>query len=174
MTERFRAQPLKVLILSTYEGTDASAVRDYLLSFRLHSRHQYYYAFDCRRLDDRIDLRSFDVIVIFWDVYLLGPELSDAVRERIARAPAVKVAFLQDEYRAVRRVSEAMAQLGVRVAFTCVAEADHAVFYPPEAISTLEALYTVLPGYVPRYLAERRLAVDSSRAIDIGYRSRAM
>jgi hypothetical protein len=174
MTERFRGQPLKILILSTYEGTDASAVRDYLLSFRLHSRHHYYYAFDCRRLDERIDLRPFDVIVIFWDVYLLGPELSDAVRGRIARAPAVKVAFLQDEYRDVRRVNQAMAELGVQVVFTCVAEADRQTFYPAAAIPSLEGVYTALPGYVPRYLAEPRPDVDSPRAIDIGYRSRAM
>jgi hypothetical protein len=164
---------LKILILSTYEGTDASAVRDYLLSFRLHSRHEYYYVFDCRRLDGRIDLRPFDVIVIFWDVYLLGPELSDAVREQIAGAPAVKVAFLQDEYRDVRGVNQAMAELGVRVAFTCVAEADHRVLYPSEAIPSLEGIYTVLPGYVPHYL-EKPFDVDGPRAIDIGYRSRAM
>ncbi len=169
-----RDKSLRILILSTYEGTDANAVRDYLLSFRLHSRHDYYYAFDCRRLDGRIDLRPFDVIVIFWDVYLLGPELSDAVRERIARAPAVKLAFLQDEYRDVRLVNQAMAALGVQVAFTCVAEADHHIFYPAEAIPSLDGLYTVLPGYVPRYLKETRLDVDSPRAIDIGYRSRAM
>ena len=161
-------------MLSTYEGTDASAVRDYLLSFRLHSRHHYYYALDCRRLDGRIDLRPFDVIVIFWDVYLLGPELSDAVRERIARAPAVKVAFLQDEYRDVRRVNQAMAELGIQVAFTCVAEADHRIFYPADVIPSLEGLYTVLPGYVPRYLEEHRFEVESPRPIDIGYRSRAM
>ena len=104
---------LKVLVLSTYEGGDANAVRDYLLSFRLHSRHDYYYLLDCRRLDGRIDLRPFDVILIFWDVYLLGPELSDAARERIARAPATKVVFLQDEYRDVRGVNQAMADLGI-------------------------------------------------------------
>jgi hypothetical protein len=165
---------LKILILSTYEGMDANAVRDYLLSFRLHSRHDYYYVLDCRRLDGRLDLRPFDVIVLFWDVFLLGPELSDAVREQMAHAPAVKVVFLQDEYRDVRRVNQAMAELGVRLAFTCVAEADHRVFYPPEAIPTLEGLYTVLPGYVPRYLEEARLDVHGPRAIDIGYRSRAM
>ena len=165
---------LKVLMLSTYEGMDANAVRDYLLSFRLHSRHDYFYVLDCRRLDGRLDLRPFDVIVIFWDVFLLGPELAEAVREQIARARAVKVVFLQDEYRDVRAVNQAMAELGVRLAFTCVAEADHRVFYPAEAIPTLEGLYTVLPGYVPRYLAEARLDVDAPRAIDIGYRSRAM
>jgi hypothetical protein len=168
------AERLKVLILSTYEGTDASAVRDYLLSFRLHSRHDYYYALDCRRLDGRIDLRPFDVIVIFWDVFLLGPELADAVREQIARAPAVKVVFLQDEHRDVRGVNQAMAELGIQLAFTCVAEADHRVFYPSEAIPTLEGLYTVLPGYVPRYLEGSRLDVDAPRPVDIGYRSRAM
>src|SRR5499426_868804 len=103
MSTRAAEKPLKILILSTYEGADANAVRDYLLSFRLHSRHDYYYVLDCRRLDGHIDLRPFDVILIFWDVYLLGPELSDAAREQIARAASVKVAFLQDEYRDVRR-----------------------------------------------------------------------
>lgn len=174
MSRRSAEERLKVLILSTYEGMDASAVRDYLLTFRLHSRHHYYYVLDCRRLDGRIDLRPFDVIVIFWDVYLLGPELADAVREQIARAPAVKVVFLQDEYRDVRGVNHAMAELGIQLAFTCVAEADHRVFYPSEAIPTLEGLYTVLPGYVPRYLEEARLDADAPRSIDIGYRSRAM
>jgi hypothetical protein len=174
MPRRSEEERLKILILSTYEGTDANAVRDYLLSFRLHSRHDYYYVLDCRRLDGRLDLRSFDVIVIFWDVYLLGPELSEAVREQIARAPAVKVVFLQDEYRDVRGVNQAMAELGIQLAFTCVAEADHRVFYPSDVIPTLEGLYTVLPGYVPRYLEEVRLDVDGPRAIAIGYRSRAM
>ena len=174
MTRHSGEERLKILILSTYEGMDANAVRDYLLSFRLHSRHDYYYVLDCRRLDGRLDLRPFDVIVIFWDVFLLGPELADVVRAQIARAPAVKVVFLQDEYRDVRAVNQAMAELGVRLAFTCVAEADHRVFYPAEAIPTLEGLYTVLPGYVPRYLEETRLDVAAPRAIDIGYRSRAM
>jgi hypothetical protein len=174
ITRRPGAERFKVLILSTYEEMDANAVRDYLLSFRLHSRHDYYYLLDCRRVDGPLDLRPFDVIVIFWDVFLPGPELSDAVREQIARASAVKVVFLQDEYRDVRRVNHAMAGLGVRLAFTCVAEADHRVFFPAEAIPTLEGLYTVLAGYVPRYLEETRLDVYGPRAIDIGYRSRAM
>jgi glycosyl transferase family 1 len=173
-TRRPGGERLRVLILSTYEGMDANAVRDYLLSFRLHSRHDYYYVLDCRRLDGRLDLRPFDVIVIFWDVFLLGPELADAVRQQIARAPAMKVVFLQDEYRDVRAVNQAMAELGVRLAFTCIAEADHRVFYPSETIPTLEGLYTVLPGYVPRYLEETRLDVDGPRVIDLGYRSRAM
>lgn len=167
-------QRLRILILSTYEGADANAVRDYLLSFRLHSRHDYYYVLDCRRLDGRIDLRPFDVILIFWDVYLLGPELSDAAREQIARAAAVKVAFLQDEYRDVRGVNQVMADLGIKLAFTCVAPADHRIFYPSDAIPSLEGLYTVLPGYVPAYLEGTPLDGDTPRAVDVGYRSRAM
>src|SRR5260370_22335648 len=131
---------LKILILSTYEGMDASAVRDYLLSFRLHSRHDYYYVLDCRRLEGQINLRPFDVIVIFWDVYLLGPELADAVREQIARAPAVKGVFLQDEYRGVRAGNQPMAELGVRLAFTCVAGSDRRGFYPAQALPTLRGL----------------------------------
>ena len=174
MTTRAGEERLKVLILSTYEGTDANAVRDYLLSFRLHSRHDYYYVLDCRRLDDRFDLSPFHVIVIFWDVFLLGPELSEAVRQQITRTSAVKVAFLQDEYRDVRAVNQAMAELEIRLVFTCVAEADHRVFYPADAIPSLAGVYTVVPGYVPRYLEQARLDLEGARAVEIGYRSRAM
>ena len=38
LSRRSGEERLKILILSTYEGMDANAVRDYLLSFRLHSR----------------------------------------------------------------------------------------------------------------------------------------
>jgi hypothetical protein len=165
---------LKVLVLSTYDGTDAEAVRDYLLSFRLHSRHDHYYVFDCRRLDGPIDLTPFDVIVIFWDVYLPGPDLARSVREQIARASALKVVFLQDEHRDVHAVTRAMAELNVHVALTCVAECDHGTFYPVAVIPTLEGTYTVLPGYVPRYLEGAPPVEDTRRAIDVGYRSRAM
>jgi hypothetical protein len=165
---------LKILVVSAYDGTDAHAVRDYLLSFRLHSRHDVFYVFDCRRVRQPLDLAPFDVVVVFWEVFLLGPELTPSLRADIARARALKVVFLQDEHRDVHAVDHTLGELGVHVVFTCVAESDHAVFYPPASIPTLEGTYTVLPGYVPRYLEGARLDPGRARPLDIGYRSRAM
>src|SRR6266511_1682373 len=145
-------QPLKILILSTFDGGNANVIRDCLFSFKAHSRYHYYYVFDCRILDDAQDFAQFDVILIFWSVYLLGPDLSEAVRDRIRRAPALKVVFLQDEYRDVLPMNFVMRELGVQVMFTCVAARNHETFYPKALIPTLEATFTVLPGYVPIYL----------------------
>src|SRR5262245_22790992 len=165
---------LKILVLAAYDGTDARAVRDYLMSFRLHSRHDYYYVFDCRALPGRMDLSPFDAILIFWHVDLLGPDLPASLREQIARAPGLKVVIRQDEYRDIEPVNRAMAEIGTQVVLTCTAEADHGIFYPAAAIPQLEGIYTVLPGYVPRYLEEVSLDLERSRPIDVGYRSRAM
>ncbi len=165
---------MKVLVLSTFDGTSANVIGDFLFSFRLHSRHKYYYIFDCRMLDGGTDFNSFDVILMFWSLYLLGPDLSEEVRERIRAAEACKVLFLQDEYRDVRRFNRVMTELGVNVMFTCVAEKDHDIFYPQKLIPSLQATYTVLTGYVPRYLDGIRPDLVSQRGLDIAYRSREL
>lgn len=169
MTDR-----LSILMVAPFDGSDATAVRDYLFSFNAHSKHHYRYVFDCRVLDERFDLASFDVIVIFWTLDVVGPALSDVMCERIAAARALKVLFRQDDYRDVRRTNEAMRRLGIQLVFGCVDAADTETFYPRARIPTLEASYTVLPGYVPRYLERVTPPPASSRQIDLGYRSRAM
>jgi hypothetical protein len=165
---------LTVLVLAPFDGSDASAVRDFLFSFHAFSRHDYRYVFDLRVLDSRLDISTFDVIVLFWTLDLLGPELSEALQIRIAASPALKIVFRQDDYRDVRAANAVMRRLGTHVVFTCVRGADHEAFYPRERIPSLEACYTALPGYVPRGL-ERTIARPArARPIDIGYRSRAM
>ncbi len=165
---------LNVLVLSSFDGTNAAAIRDFLFSFNAHSKHKYYYLFDCRILDAKEpSLASFDVILIY-NLYLLGSELSEAARERIRTSDALKVLLLQDEYRDVRPVNRAMRDLGIQVVLTCVAEKDHDVFYPKALIPSLEATYTVLPGYVPAYLERLPVDILARRSIDVGYRSRVM
>lgn len=161
-------------MLSTFDGTNANVIRDFLFSFNAHSRHRYYYVFDCRVLDAGVDLAAFDVILLFWSVYLLGSNLSPSVRESIRKARARKVLFLQDEYRDVRPFNHAMAELGINVMFTCVAERDHELFYPPSLIPTLESIYTVLPGYVPTYLDACPFESHRARRLDVSYRSREL
>ena len=166
--------PLRILVVSTFDGTSASVIRDYLLAFRAHSRHDYFHVFDGWLLDRALDLSSFDVVLVFWSVQLLGPDLSERALDRLRAAPAAKVLFLQDEYRDVRAVNAVMARLGVRVMFTCVAEKDHELFYPKALIPSLEATYTVLPGYVPDSLAAQPLDLSAPRRWDVGYRSREL
>jgi hypothetical protein len=166
---------LKVLILCDFDGRDANVIRDFLYSFNAYSRHSCYYFHDCQNLDASFDFSGYDAIVIFWSCFWFwGVPIRDAVADNIARAPAVKVLFLQDEYRYVRTNNRMMARLGVQVMCTCVTEADHALVYPRSLIPSLEAVHTVLTGYVPDYMEKLKLTPLETRPIDIGYRSRVM
>src|SRR5262249_46304176 len=166
------AHPLRILVVSTFNPGDANMLRDYLFSFNAYSRHRYYYVFNRTALENNTDFSAFDVILIFWSVFLPGPELPRVVRARIREAPAVKVAFLQDEYREVRTINAAMRELGIQIVFTLVAEADHETFFPRSLVPTLEATYHVLPGYVPAYLEGVPCPAPGTRPVDVGYRSR--
>jgi hypothetical protein len=168
-------QPVfKILVLSEFNDSNANVIRDFLLCFNRYSRHNYYYNFDPRFLDPSLDLSAFDVILLFWSIYYPGTALSGELREKIAKSSAVKALFLQDEYRNVRLYNQIMNELGVQLMFTCVAEKDHHIFYPPESIPTLQATYSVLTGYVPAYLEAYRPDLDRKHPIDIGYRSRSV
>lgn len=94
--------PLKLLVLSSFDGRNANVIRDFLFSFNKYSLHDYYYIFDCQILDKDMDFSMFDVILIFWSVYLPGSELSEEARAKIRQSRALKMLFLQDEYRDVR------------------------------------------------------------------------
>ncbi len=177
------APKLKILVLCDFEPGNANVIRDYLYAFNLHSRHECYYlhtwkSHQCSRLQ-KLSLNQFDVILMFWDYYwtVVDDELSPAylpawVYDQITAASALKVMFLQDEYRAVRKINRTMARLGVNIIFTCVDEKDHDIFYPKRLIPSLQAAHTVLPGYVPANLKSINFPVTAHRPVDIGYRSR--
>jgi hypothetical protein len=169
-----RTRRPNILVVSNFDGNNANVIRDFLFSFRAHSQYRYYYIFDTGLLNQHVDFSRFDVILIFWSSYLLAPEWTEGLRERIRKTAALKVLFLQDEYRDVRQFNHVMAELGIQLIFTCVAEKDHETFYPRSLIPSLEGRHTVLPGYVPSYLEGLRGDRSWSRSVDLGYRSRAV
>ena len=166
--------PLKIFVISDFDDQNANVIRDFLLCFNKHSRHVYYYSFDPKAISKDTDLSTFDVVLLFWSIYLPGGALSNAARENIRESKALKVLFLQDEYRDVRLFNKLIAEIGVQVMFTCVAESDHNLFYPSEIIPSLQATYSVLTGYVPTYLEAYQPSDEWNRPIDIGYRSREL
>ena len=166
---------LKILILCDFEGRDANVIRDFLYSFNAFSPHSYYYFHDAKHLDNTLDFSPYDVIMFFWSSYWFwGMPVNDAAIEAIARSRALKVLMLQDEYRTVRYNNWLMKRLGIQVMLTCVAPKDHDVFYPRAEIPSLEAVHTVLTGYVPDYMVGLPLPAFEARPIDVGYRSRVM
>ena len=172
-----------VLVLSDFNGLDANVIRDFLYSFNRHSQHRFFYLHAWRNNHFRrmrnFDFNGFDAIVLFWDFFWIGSNdplsycyIPDWVADPIAASPALKIQFLQDEYRDVRLANRVMKRLGVNVMFSCVAPKDHETFYPKALIPSLEATYPVLTGYVPSYLETVDWPASIDRPIDIGYRSR--
>lgn len=176
---------LNVLVLSDFNNKDANVVRDYLYSFNQHSRHHFYYLHawsknQFRRLRN-LDFNRFDAVILFWDFYWIGSDdplsycyVPDWVAKRVAESRAVKIQFLQDEYRDVRLANRVMSRFGVNVMFSCVAPKDQDIFYPKALIPSLVATYPVLTGYVPSYLEHVQWPASIDRRIDIGYRSRRL
>ena len=168
---------MRFLLLADYDPGNASVIGDFMYAFDRYSEHEFYYAFWPRHLEPEFNFDDFDAIVVFWSVTLapkapIQPTFSPELRERIRRSSARKIVFLQDEYRAIRNVNQEMAELGVNIVFSCVAEKDHSFFYPKSIIATLGEVHTVLTGYVPAYLEKPEVRNVGARSFDIGYRSR--
>lgn len=176
-SDRLTESRLNVLVLADYDPGNAAVVSDFLYSFDRYSKHAYFYRFHTHQLTAEFDLDRFDVILVFWSIWIAPPEgvpssIPADAAERIRDSRALKVVFLQDEYRAVRPVNRALADLGTNLMFTCVAEDQHDVFYPSSEIPSLRGVRTVLTGYVPDYLKQSRFKQKLRPLTDIGYRSR--
>lgn len=171
-----RSRQLQILIISEFYNNNANVIRDFLFSFNAHSRHKFFYIFQGRLIEDSFDFSRFDVILIFWSSVLFGPNpsIKGETMDRIRESNALKVLFLQDEYRFVREINAAMARLGIQIMFSCVDEQYHHVFYPHSLIPSLVATHTVLTGYVASYQEGRRIWYSGPKKIDIAYRSREL
>jgi hypothetical protein len=51
-SNRVAFERLNILVVSSFDGTDASAIADFLFAFNAHSGHRVSYTFDPRRLGD--------------------------------------------------------------------------------------------------------------------------
>ncbi len=165
------SEAANVLLFSTIgNGGNAASAVDYIAAYSKHSRHNFYCHNFVYELKETFDLTPFDVIVIahnFW------PEiLTPAQRQKIAQSRALKVLFLQDEYQYLRHINGYMAELGIDLMFSCVAEKDFDKFYPKSLIPSLREVHASLTGYVPDYLTDPKLHRPGRRRYDIGYRSR--
>lgn len=165
---------LNVLVLCDYHtpGASANALADHINAFARFSRNNVFCYSNLGSFQDELDLELFDVIVIHYSLYLLGPNyLSESAKERIRRFSGLKVQFIQDEYRTLNAFQSEIDRLGINLLFTCVPPALWNVVYPKHVLPNLQ-LRPTLTGYVP----ERLLAVPrkptAAREVDVFYRGR--
>ena len=169
-------RPLDVLLLCNRTGrsVDARTVTDHLDAFSRDSRHRVQELSFLRELPAALDLSQFDVIVIHYTIAIgwLGDHyLSAASKQKLREFAGLKALFIQDEYRAVWKLHEALRFMKIELLFTCVPEGEIEKVYPASALPGMTKLNT-LTGYVPPDLLSVAVPRTADRVTDVGYRSR--
>jgi hypothetical protein len=168
--------PLNILLLCNRpaRSAEASTVTDHLDAFLKYSRHRVHPLSFIRELPSAIDLTQFDAVVIHYTVaigYLSDHYISPASKQRVSDFRGLKTVFVQDEYRAVNKVHEALRFMGIHLLFTCVPDGEVARVYPEAALPGVTKV-TNLTGYVPDSLVHQPVPPITERPIDVGYRTR--
>lgn len=169
-------RPLNILLLCNRTGrsVDARTVTDHLDAFGSDSRHRVQELSFLRELPAALDLSQFDAIVIHYTIaigWMSDHYLSAASKRKLREFSGLKALFIQDEYRAVWQLHEALRFMQIHLLFTCVPAREIEKVYPAEALPGVTKLNT-LTGYVPRDLVAYPAARTAERPIDVGYRSR--
>lgn len=158
------------------KGTNADTIIDHLNALGQLPGFEVFELSTIKSLPNRLDLDVFDVIVIHYTLQLGEPHdhfLSAKSREKIAKSRALKVVFIQDEYREVNRVRGALRSMSVKLLFTLLSEEDCNTVYPESELPYLTKV-RVLAGYVPASLLQVDLKPIRQRSIDVSYRARKM
>jgi hypothetical protein len=167
------ARRMKILFLSHVRPFNAATIRDHCESFGRYSRHDFYHFNPAQKEKPAwLDLGRFEAIVLHYSLsiitpYYLLPSWTEAVRD----AKAVKILFIQDEYRQVDQHVERMQALGIDVLFTCVPFSEVTKVYSPAKLPDTRVFCT-MTGFVPESLEKRRPDFHRRRPIDVGYRAR--
>ena len=164
-----------MLLLADGSQGHAATLVEHIASLVNLSHH------DVRTLNPRgveslrtLRLEQFDVVVIHYSLMVLSDHyLSPWFRDRIAAYDGLKVQFIQDDYRQVGEMRQAMRELGIRLLFTLVPERELERVWPTSELPGVTKV-TTLAGYVPAAAARFRTPALPSRPLDVGYRGRAL
>jgi hypothetical protein len=166
-------RPASILLLAGDPSGTANTVRDHIRSFQRYSRHRVR-IFDPRRpgRGRELDLGEFDVVVIHYTLFLPGKSaVPPWLREQLRAFGGLTVQFIQDEYRTVDQVTEAMRDVKIDVLFSAVPE--RAVEQVYVGLNGTEIVST-LTGYVPEDLSGMTLTPLERRTVEVGYRGRVV
>lgn len=164
---------LEVLFLYTGPMPEVDAIVDHVEALTSASQHHVRRINMISHLPPRLNLNRFDVIVIHYTIAIsLASSLCADSFERLSEADAMKVLYIQDEYRHVDATVEAIRELGIDVLFTCVPVPEIEKVYPSEKLPDVRK-ENVLTGYVNQYALDNGPPKPlTDRPIDVGYRSR--
>lgn len=166
-----RSRP-RCVVLVDFEAMHIGTVRQHVHALRNRSSFHVEIV-DVRtlnRLQSSVD--GFDVIVFHYSIVIAqGFHIGSALRGRLAASGALKVLFIQDEYRWIDATAEAIRELGISVIFTVLNEdAVDKVYHHPWLKDVRKEI--TLTGFVDERLLSRRVPSYEKRRIDVAYRAR--
>jgi hypothetical protein len=167
----FAERRRRVLVLYDPGWVRVKTAWHYLESFYRYSECAISYVSSTARCP--FDLAYFDAVVIHYSVKVCYPGHLAPTFERALRGfQGLKALILQDEYEATDAACRSIADLGIRLVFTCVPEPHIRQVYPPELLTGVEFV-NVLTGYVPADIDEvGPIRPIRERPLLIGYRGR--
>jgi hypothetical protein len=120
----------------------------------------------------RLSVSRFDMIVFHYSIVIAqGYHIEPTLRRRLASSKALKVLFIQDEYRWIDATAEAIGDLGISVIFTVLnKDAVDKVYHHPWLKDVRKEI--TLTGFVDERLLGRRVPPYEERRIDVAYRAR--
>ena len=162
-----------ILVLCDFNRRSANTIIDHATSFKKYSRHNIFYVNPVgRSKPEWLNLSKFDILIIHYSIYVLGDHyINPSWRDAITLSPAVKIQFIQDEYRRVNEFIDRMKELNINVLYTCFPEGEIEKVYPAYKLPGV-AKFNTLTGYVPSYLDNAAPNLRRRRPIDVGYRGR--
>jgi hypothetical protein len=165
---------LNILLLCNRptRNSQAGTVFDHLDSFHKYSCHNIFELSTIHSIPKSIDLDRFDVVVVHYTLGI-GFEhfISQETKDQLAQSRAIKIVFIQDEYRIVDKVITSLKNIDVDILFTCVPTSEISKVYLKKDFPGVEIINN-LCGYVPEVILQDLLPKFNDRPIDIGYRTR--
>lgn len=168
------SQHLNILLICNrpQQGGDANTILDHIDAFSKYSTHSIFLYSGFNAIPDVLDIDRFDVIIIHYSICLFSERyLNQKAKQRIAKSKALKIVFIQDEYRRINQIHQQFINLNIDVLFTCVPENEIEKVYPDAILPNIRKINT-LTGFVPDELLGRHYPAIQDRAIDVAYRAR--
>lgn len=162
----------RCILLVDSEAMHIGTVRQHVHALRNQSIF-FVEIVDVRTLD-RLSLKAgeFDVVVFHYSIVIAqGYHIGSALRSRLAESPALKVLFIQDEYRWIDATAEAIRDLGISVIFTVLnKDVVDKVYHHPWLKDVRKEI--TLTGFVDEQLLGRCIPPYERRRTDVAYRAR--
>ncbi|MCP3902016.1 MAG: hypothetical protein GY715_00145 [Planctomycetes bacterium] len=166
---------LNILILYDPFSLFVNTIREYLDSFRLYSRHHYWFAAATRDKVCPLDLSVFDVVIVHYSVRLSLPDhISPSFADALRAFGGLKVLFIQDEYDTPHTTCNWIDDLGIQLVFTCVPDGFVRHVYPEDQLEHVRFV-----GTLTGFISERVLHLPFGRPLEerdfaLGYRGRPL